>query len=53
MNTETGLSEVDSECKNWIEVFHDRINTRHFVVNIMKFLPENTKFSVLVTDESL
>jgi hypothetical protein len=53
MNVETGLSEIDGECINWSEVFHDRINTRHFVVNIMTFLSENTKFSVLITNECL
>lgn len=53
MNVETGLSEMDSECINWIEVFHDRINKRHFVVNVMKFLSENTKISVHITDECL
>jgi len=26
MSVETGLSEIDSECINWIEVFHDTIN---------------------------
>lgn len=53
MNVETGLSEIDNECINWTEVFHDRINKRHFVVNVMKFLSENTKFSVLITYEYL
>ena len=53
MTVETGLSELDSECINWIEVFHDRINKRNLVVNVMKFLSENTKFSVLITDDCL
>jgi len=38
MAVETGLSEIDSEWINWIEVFHDRINRRHLVVNVTKFL---------------
>jgi len=46
MNVEAGLSEIDSECINWFEVFHDRINTRHFVVNVMKFL---RKYEILCT----
>lgn len=45
MNVETGLSEIDSECKTWTEVIHGRINTRHFVVNVMQFLHDKTKFS--------
>jgi hypothetical protein len=53
MNVENGLSEIDMVCINWVEVLHDRINMQHFVVNVMKFLSENTKFSVLITDESI
>jgi hypothetical protein len=53
MNVETGLSEIDSGCINWIEVFHDRRRKRRFVVISMKLLSDNTKFSVLITDECL
>jgi len=53
MTAAIGLSEIDSECINWIEVFHDRLNRGHLVVNIMKFLSENTKFSVLIADDCL